>query len=352
MLFLNRKSLVIFESSSPTPIMSELVHPEPGALEVRQHNAITTARYEMSACEMDIVFYLLSLLRKEDKLGTFYRVKVQDLMTLTGRQWNYQQFLEATSALRGREYIFQDDHRLLQVGLVASAEYLKGEGVIELEISEKIRPYLIDLKRNFTSFRLQAAFSLTSKYAKRIYQIASQWKDKSETRIYSLHDFKVMLSLKDPKGVEPEQYTKVSMLQKFVLDIAVKQINQHTELNISYELKKKGRSFNSIQFSVSQQEPQQLPIPFESSIDEAKVASARQRLAELEIRDVRLVEQIVGDARLLADLFNFVHKLKTGKVKASTNPGGLFLTVIGLRDAKARESPSKGPAKAAMSGPS
>ena len=32
-------------------------------LEIRQHNAITTARYEMTACEMDIVFYLLSLLK-------------------------------------------------------------------------------------------------------------------------------------------------------------------------------------------------------------------------------------------------------------------------------------------------
>ena len=322
--------------------MSELVHPEPGILEVRQHNAITTARYEMSACEMDIVFYLLSLLRKEDKVGTFYRVKVLDLIALTGRQWNYQQFLEATSALRGREYIFQDDLRLLQVGLVASAEYLKGEGVIELEISEKIRPYFIDLKRNFTSFRLQAAFSLTSKHAKRVYQIASQWKNKSETRIYSLHDFKVMLSLKDPKRVKPEQYTKVSMFQKFVLDVAVKQINQHTELHISYELVKKGRSFNTIQFSVKPQEPQHLSIPYESGIDEAKVASARQRLAELEIRDARLVEQIVGDAQLLAELFSFVHKLKTGKVKAITNPGGLFLTMIGLRETKAKSKANKG----------
>jgi plasmid replication initiation protein len=316
--------------------MSELAYSKPDALEVRQHNAITTARYEMTACEMDIVFYLLSLLRKEDKVGTFYKVKVTDLMALTGRQWNYQQFLDATSALRTREYVFQDEHRLLQVGLLASAEYMKGEGVIELEISEKIRPYFIDLKRNFTSFRLQAAFSLSSKYAKRIYQIASQWKDKSETRVYTLHDFKVMLSLKDPKGVEPEQYTKVSMLQKYVLDVAVNQINQNTDLHISYKLVKKGRSFEYIQFAIKQQEPQQLPIPFESNVDEAKVASARQRLSELEIRDTRLIEHIVGDAQLLADLFNFVHKLKTGKVKASSNPGGLFLTMVGLREAKAK----------------
>jgi hypothetical protein len=99
-------------------------------LEIRQHNAITTARYEMTACEMDIVFYLLSLLKKEDRVGTFYQVKVLDLQHLTGRQWNYQQFLEATSALRSREYVIEDNKRILQVGLLASAEYIKGEGVI------------------------------------------------------------------------------------------------------------------------------------------------------------------------------------------------------------------------------
>ena len=164
--------------------------PLPTTLEIRQHNAITTARYEMTACEMDIVFYLLSLLKKEDNIGTFYRVKVTELQQLTGRQWNYQQFFDATSALRSREYIIKNEkeRRTLQVGLLASAEYLHGQGVIELEVSEKMRPYLIDLKRNFTSFRLQAAFNLSSKYAKRVYQMASQWKDKPAVT-YTLHDF-------------------------------------------------------------------------------------------------------------------------------------------------------------------
>lgn len=308
----------------------------PHEFEVRQHNAITTARYEMSACEMDIIFYLLLLLRREDRVGTFYQIRVLDLMGVTGRQWNYQQFLEATSALRTREYIFEDNKRLLQVGLLASVEYVKGEGVIELEISEKMRPYLIDLKRNFTSFRLQAAFTLSSKYAKRIYQLVSQWKDKAETRHFTLHDFKVMLMLKDPKGVEKEQYTKVSMLQKWVLDVAVSQINQYTELRIAYKLHKVSRSFESISFTVEQKEAQQLPIMFEETIDPSRLHTARQRLEELEIRDPHLVEQVLGDAKRINDLFSFMHRLKTGRLKAATNPGGLFLTMTGLREAKPR----------------
>ncbi|UYZ61158.1 replication initiation protein [Hymenobacter latericus] len=301
------------------------------AIEIRQHNAITTARYEMTACEMDVVFYLLSLLKKEDRTGTLYKVRVKDLESLTGRQWNYQQFLEATSSLRTREYVIEDKKRLLQVGLLASAEYLKGEGVIELEISEKIRPYLIDLKNNFTSYRLQAAFSLSSKYAKRIYQIASQWKDVGESKTFTISDFKVMLHLKDPKGIEAEQYTKVSMFQKFVLDVAVKQINQHTDLQIQYELIKKGRSFESIRFFIKQQTPQQLPLQFERPAEDGKVELARHHLKALGIVDPQLVERILGEERLVGEVNAFAYKLKTQKIKAAKNPAGLLLKVLGLR---------------------
>ena len=130
-----------------------------------------------------------------------------------------------------------------------------------------------------------------------------------------------MLTLKDPKGVEPEQYTKVSMFQKYVLDVAVTQINQNTDLHIGYELIKKGRSFENIRFQIKQQEPHQLPLPFEQPLDDSRLQMARQRLVELDIRDTRLIEQIPSEARMVDELFSFCYKLKTGKMKASTNPG-------------------------------
>jgi plasmid replication initiation protein len=304
---------------------------ESSFLEIRQHNAITTARYEMSACEMDIVFSLLSVLRKEDKPGTIYRIRVKELEQLTGRSWNYQRLLEATSNLRSREYHIEDNKHVLQVGLLASALYVKGEGIIELEISERMRYYLIDLKNNFTSYRLQSVFSLSSKYAKRVYQIASQWKDIGETKTFTLDAFKIMLALKDPKGQVAEQYEKVSALQKYVLDVATAQINEHTDLRISYELIKKGRSFHSIRFYVNTQVPQQVPIAFEDGAEEEKQRRALLNLEELEIRDPKLISQILGDAKKLSALFSFCYKHKTGKVKADKNPGGLFLKMVGLR---------------------
>ncbi|WP_400194274.1 replication initiation protein [Hymenobacter sp. B81] len=301
------------------------------SVQVRQHNAITTARYEMSACEMDIVFALLSKLSSQDKPGTMYQVRVRELEMLTGRQWNYKQLLESTEQLNSRIYHIEDKAKVLQVGLLASAEYLKGKGIIELEISEKMRPYLIDLKSNFTSYHLQAALSLTSKFAKRVYQLVSQWKDVGHTKTYSLDEFKYMLNLKDPKGKEPEQYVSVADLQRYVLKVAVAQINERTDLNISYELLKSSRAYDRVKFFINAQEPKQLLIPFELPADDARAQMARKHLETMGIVDAKLVHEILGSPKLTEALFGFVYKLKTEKIKADKNPGGLFLKMNGLR---------------------
>lgn len=304
-----------------------------GQAEIRQHNVITTASLQLSAQEMDIFLYLFWLLRKDDCAGTYYRVYMKDLEKLTGRQWNYKQLMAAAAKLRSREVLLRLGKNPLQVGLLASAEYLDGQGCLELELSEKIRPYLVGLQGNFTSFRLQAVLRLTSKHAKRIYQLVSQWKDQCQTPFYAIGELKTILGLNQTKRTTGERYQKISMLQKFVLDIAVQQINEHTELDISYEFEKEGSSFSAVRFIVKRQKV--LGIA-ESSATE-RLHLARQKLAELEIRDSRLVTQILSEDAFVEELFRFSYKLKTGKVKATRSPGGLFLTIIGLREAKPKK---------------
>jgi plasmid replication initiation protein len=336
-------------ASVPTPASSTtltsaavVTSAPPVPAEIRQHNSITTARYDMSALEMDIIFALLSRLNKDDKPGTLYRLRVQELEKLTGREWNYHRLGPAVDSLVGRSYHIEDGKSWLKVTMLASAEYLKGQGIIELEVSEKLRPYLINLKNNYTSYKLHSVLSLTSKYAKRIYELASQWKDVGETKTYSLDEFKYMLALKDPAGKEPEQYVQISNLKKFVLDIAVEQINEHTDLTISYELVKEGRSYQKVRFFVVPQKLEQLPIPFELGMDDAKLQAARRNLDTLGIKEPALVKHILTTNLLLNALFDFMYKHKTGKIKADSNAGGLFLTMNGLVSAKVKSTKKPG----------
>jgi len=301
------------------------------AIAIRQHNAITTARYDYSACQLDILFYVLSKLKRDDGPDTQYCIYVKDIEEMTGRRWNYQQLREATADMGSRMFEVENAHVYKQLWMFQKVEYIKGKGYLEIELSRHIRPYLYELKDNFTSYQLHSALKLTSKYAKRIYQLASQWKDVGETRQYDLDEFKLMLKLKDPTGKEPEQFQNISQLKARVLEIAVRQINEHTDLQINYQLQKQGRAFTGVRFYVRKQQPQQLPIPFEAAPDDTRLQVARQHLDTLGITQAPLVQQILQTPALVEELFKFVYKLKTDKVKADRNPGGLFLKMQGLR---------------------
>lgn len=171
------------------------------------------------------------------------------------------------------------------------------------------------------SNQLHSALKLSSKYAKHIYQLVSQWKDRDTTRTYSLDEFKQLLHLKDPKGKEPELFQNISQLKARVLDIAVRQVSEHTDLRIDYTLVKRGRAYDAVCFTIARQQPQQLPIPFEQPAEDARAYTAKQHLEALGITQPQLVATVLGDVKPLDQLFKFTDSLKTDKIKATKNLG-------------------------------
>jgi plasmid replication initiation protein len=311
-------------------------------LEVRHHNAITTARYEYSELQMDLFFYLLSKLRKNDTSGV-YEIVVNELSQVTGKKYAYNYLRKATADMGSRMFEVLTDKIYNQIWMFQHIKYITGEGRIEIKLSESIQPYLFELKNNFTSFELLSALRLTSKHAKRIYPLCSQWKDLGETKKFDLLELKKMLGLVDAKG--KEEYSMVTTFCKKVLDVAVKQINEHTDLCIGYTIEKKGRAFKNVVFTVK---PQALAavVPFDlvateqplSGIQQSHYDNAARILDELHIIDPKYRQAILSTPAHILAVNRYNHDLKTGKAKATSNPGGLLLVRLGFITAKAPKS--------------
>jgi plasmid replication initiation protein len=306
-------------------------------VEVRQHNAITTARYEYSEIQLDIFLYLLSMLKK-DKTDGIYEIVVRDLSTMTGKEYKYGYLRKATEEMGSRVFEVSTAKSLKQLWMFQRIEYMIGEGRIEIEFANPIKPYLFDLKDNFTSFQLYAALRLSSKYAKRIYTICSQWKDKGQTQTFSLNELKKMLALLDDKG--NEQFERLSDFKRFVLDASVKQINQHTDIKISYTLQKKGRSFQDVTFHI-QAQPVSIMLPVRDAASKADIIptgiqdgqyqNARLLLDQWNIKRADVVNQIMNSTSLIQEVNKFAYELQTGKVKVEKNVAGYLLTRLGLK---------------------
>ena len=303
-------------------------------LEIRQHNALTNARYEYTELQLDLLFFLLSKLRK-DQQDRVYELNIKDLSMLTGKKYNAAYLHKATADMGSRVFEVQTETRYRQLWMFQRVDYLLGQGIIEIKLTEDITPYLFDLKENFTSYELASALRLTSKYAKRIYQYCSQWKDQGETKKYDIQEFKQMLGLLDDKG--KDKAVRMSDFRESVLDVAVKQINEHTELRISYKLEKRVRTYKNIIFTVK---PQALAetIPFDlvatahplPGVQQSHYDNAARILDELRITNAKHRQTILTSAAHVAEVNRYNHDLKTGKVKASRNPGGLLLVRLGL----------------------
>lgn len=232
---------------------------------IYQHNVITSGRYDYSACMLDILFMVLSCL-EQNKLE--YVIHSSDIEAITGRKWNLKQLRESTESIGSRmfEIEWEDENkrkRIRQMWLFEYVEYVEGSGSFKIKINETSKPYFFELKNNFTSLQLKSVLDCSSKYAKRLYAIACQWRSVG-TKRFEIRELKQMLGLIDKKG--NEQFERISDFKIKVLDIARTQICENTDIELDYELKKRGREFNWVTLHINSQKFKQMEIEFEKPI--------------------------------------------------------------------------------------
>ena len=223
---------------------------------VVQDNAITTARYSMSALEKNIMYMVMAQLDKNDPPTKYYRISGKELMQRTRKKIKYDELKDATNRLLDRELVLiRENGNLLQIRPISSAEY-DNHGMIEIGLDAKIRPYLFELKSNFTTYELNIVLSLDSKFSKRLYEMLAQFRSTGLLRI-SVQEFKERLKLYDPITGE-EQYEKWSAFEKYVLKVAQREIAENTDLGFEYKLKKTGKRITDIEFLFNR--PKTVPI--------------------------------------------------------------------------------------------
>lgn len=231
---------------------------------IYQHNVITAGRYDYSACMLDILFMVLSGL-ESGKLE--YSIHVQDIEAITGRKWNLKQLREATESIGSRMFEIETPESLDQIWLFSRVKYMKGTGSFIVKLNDEATPYFFDLKNNFTALQLKSVLNCSSKYAKRLYSIACQWRSVG-TKRFEISELKQMLGLIDKKG--NEQFERISDFKKFVLDIARSQICENTDIEIDFELKKRGRSFHWVILHINSQKFKQMEIDFNKPVEMQK----------------------------------------------------------------------------------
>lgn len=208
-------------------------------------NDLIRARYNLTLNEQRIILYSVSLLDRDVEDFDVVRFQVSDLTKLLDTtKKRYTEFREIIRDLRRKEVIINTEESELVTSWLSSMEYIKDEGIVELEFSKKLIPYLLQLKEKFTRYELKNILNLQNKHSIRVYELLKSWEYRKEPREIPLEDLRNYL------GIGEDEYLRFSNFESRVLKITKDEINQYTDLNINYEKIKTGRRITSIKYFI------------------------------------------------------------------------------------------------------
>ena len=199
----------------------------------------------------------------------------------------YGQLKEAAAALFDRRFIIYDTHpetgkpRVIHTRWISAFAYVAESGVVQLRFAPECIPHITRQESDFTSYRIEQASAMTSIHALHLYELLAQYKGIGK-RSFGIEELKNLLQV-------AEQYPRLEVLKRKVIDVGVDQINKHSDLAVFYTQRKNGRSITHLVFEIKVKAD---ALPKKIKVDDAYVEKharpyetvfdARQRLrAEL-----------------------------------------------------------------------
>jgi plasmid replication initiation protein len=169
----------------------------------------------------------------------------------TTRQNAYIKLKETEETLFNRRFTFIDpkDNMPVKSRWVQQVKYFDDEGAIEVIFTHAVVSEITRIdgyEQFFTSYLLEQTAELNSVYSIRLYELLIQWRSIGNTPVIEINQFREQL------GVGVNEYERMHNFKARVLDLAVNEINKHTDILVSYEQRKAGRTVTGFTFTLKQ----------------------------------------------------------------------------------------------------
>ena len=223
---------------------------------VVKDNSLINASYTLSLVEQRLILLAIIEARETGNgvdTNTFLEIHAQHYADRFHIDINnaYSMLSEAVASLFNRQvtYMTIDEKRNKPekrvVRWVSGISYVEGAGIVKLRFAPEIVPLITRLEQNFTSYELMQVANLNL-YATRLYELLVSWRSTGKTPIIEINDFRSKI------GLQVNEYKPMNNFKNRVLDPAIKQINEHTDITVSYEQHKTGRSITGFSFKFKQ----------------------------------------------------------------------------------------------------
>ena len=302
-------------------------------LSITQANPLALSRQEMGILTKRLLVLALSDITKDDSELEPIRITAWEyaqLFNIKGKSIYSRIEQSARELLEQTVQIKEPNGDWVMFQWVSEARYENGRdskeqmACIELKVHEKLKPYLLQLRRDFSIIPTEQLLSFESFNSMRLFEVlytASYAGERGEL-VFDVEDLKLRLGL-DGKYDRFKDF-------RYVLDKAQAEFKQYTCLLFSYRPEKVGRKYRRVHFAIVKNEvfkPRvQLPASLANRVK--RESDTEQLMRELQARDAlreigwaqdaeRTIQRY--GAQRVVDIVAYARKL-AGKAEAAGRP--------------------------------
>lgn len=213
---------------------------------VTKSNYLIDASYQLNVQAQKLVLACLGKVDPRGEIPKEMRLTAAEYAEIMGVTHNARRDLyKAADTLFDAVIILKDEHEEVKLRWIQKGvKKLKGEGAVIITWTDEVLKYISQLKSRFTTYKLRNIAELQSTHSIRLYELLMRF-NATNSRVISLDDFRSTLALDD-------KYQQFKILNRDVIKPSVAELNQRSDLVISYETIKKGRNVVALAFTFTQ----------------------------------------------------------------------------------------------------
>lgn len=234
-------------------------------------NSLINASYNLGVAEQRLIFLAIIEAREKKTL-----IEAGGMLRITASKYAEHFDVESHTAYealkRAAESLYEASFHYTMIDEKTGAEgrykrrwlevggYISKLGCVEIMFSSWVVPLITRLEKCYTAYELKQVSGLTSEYAIRIYEIAIQWRSTGKTPVIKIEDLRSMLGL-------TTEYSRMEAFKRRVLDKALEQINENTDIALKYTQHKEGRRVVGFEFSFKAKKTKKANLPASKTKD-------------------------------------------------------------------------------------
>ncbi len=217
---------------------------------VKANEIIQKARYDLNVHELKLLSFIFSKVKPTDTEIQPYTFSIKEYCQICGIDYkngkNYITIKKSLKSLRDKSFWLKDENGdETTVGWLQKVTIRSGSGKIVATLDPDLQKYVVGLFENFTQYELLSTLPMQSSYSIRIYELLKSYAF-TKSHVFDIADLKRQLSC--------EHYERFPDFRRKVIEIAVRDINLYTDLEVSWEPIKDGRKITQIRVYIKTKE--------------------------------------------------------------------------------------------------